>query len=202
MKKLLSIILCLTLFPASALASGEASGGSSEETPMEALVLVDENGTTVAEEGYTYDMPSGEIREDGMFGVVMDTDDYTMNVVAVTGGRYTLDHCMISKSVSAVPEARGGVLAHVTDGLLFIRDSVLTTAGKGGIMYDDYPVECSKTGTMVIVDSEITQTGFGVQVVSPPKARIIFAVSDAETGSQSACAPTEKICTCQEIPVL
>ena len=147
------------LLSASAFASGEASGASSEEAPIEALVLVDENGTTVAQEGYAYDMPSGEIRDDGMYGVVMDTDDYCMNVVAVTGGSYTLDSCVISKTVSAVPEAKGGVLAHVTDGLLFIRNSSLTTAGKGGIMYDDYPVECSKTGTMVIVDSEITQTG-------------------------------------------
>lgn len=165
MRKLFSVLLCVCLLTAPAFASGEASGGSSgasgEETPIEALILVDETGTTVAEDGYTCDMPSGEIREDGMYNVVLDTDDYTMNVVAVTGGRYTLDSCVISKSVSAVPDAKGGVLAHVTNGLLFIRDSVLTTAGKGGIMYDDYPVECSKTGTMVIVDSEITQTGLG-----------------------------------------
>lgn len=161
MKKLLVIILCLCLLSTPVLASGEPSGGTSEEAPIEALVIVDSNGTTVAEDGYIYNMPSGEIREDGMSDVVMDTDDYTMNVVAVTGGQYTLDNCVISKSVSAVPEAKGGVLAHVSDGLLVIRNSVLTTAGKGGIMYDDYPVECSKTGTMVIVNSEITQTGFG-----------------------------------------
>ena len=91
MKRIASVWLCLCLLAAPALASGEASGGpsggSSEETPVEALVLVDENGTTVSEEDYAYNMPSGEIREDGMFGVVMDTDDYTMNVVGVTGGR-------------------------------------------------------------------------------------------------------------------
>ena len=179
MKKIVSVLLCLCLLAAPALASGEASGapsgGSSEETPMEALVLVDENGTVISEDDYAYTMPSGEIREDGMYGVVMNTDDYTMNVVGVTGGRYTIDNCTISKSVSAVPQARGGVLAHVTDGLLIIRDSVLTTAGKGGIMYDDYPVECSKTGTMVVVDSEITQTGLGgdpegftVDIPDPP----------------------------------
>ena len=162
MRKLFSVLMCVCLLAAPALASGEASGGgSSEEAPIEALVLVDGNGTTVAEDGYTYNMPSGEIRDDGMSGVVLDTDDYTMNVVAVTGGQYTLDNCVITKSVSAVPQAKGGVLAHVTDGLLVIRDSALTTAGKGGIMYDDYPVECSKTGTMVIVNSAITQTGLG-----------------------------------------
>ena len=164
MKKLFAIVLCLAFLSAPVFASGEPggpSGGASEEAPIEALVLVDEAGTTVAQEGYNYDMAFGEIREDGMFGVMMDIDDYTMSVVGVTGGQYTLDNCVISKSVSAVPEAKGGVLAHVTDGLLIIRNSVLTTAGKGGIMYDDYPVECSKTGTMVIVDSEITQTGLG-----------------------------------------
>ncbi len=168
MKKVLAILICFAILAVPAFASGEPSGGpggpsggSGEEEPVTALVLVDADGTVVDEEGYTYHMPSGEIRDDAMVGVVMDTDDYTMNVVAVTGGSYTIDGCVISKSVSEVPAARGGVLAHVTDGLLFIRDSVLTTAGKGGIMYDDYPVECSNTGTMVIVDSEITQTGLG-----------------------------------------
>ena len=169
MKKLFAIILCAALFSAPVFASGDpgngpgggGGGGSNEDEPIEALVLAEEAGTTVAEDGYTYDLASGEIREDGMFGVVMEIADYTMNVVGVTGGKYTLDNCVISKSVSAVPEAKGGVLAHVTDGLLVIRNSVLTTAGKGGIMYDDYPVECSGTGNMVIVDSEITQTGLG-----------------------------------------
>lgn len=164
MKRLRGLSLLLALYmllSVSAFASGEASGSSSEEEAIEALVLVSGEGTEIAQEGYTYDMPSGEIRDEGMYGVVMDTDDYYINVVAVTGGSYTLDNCVISKTVSAVPEAKGGVIAHVTDGLLFIRNSSLTTAGKGGIMYDDYPVECSSTGTMVIVDSEITQTGFG-----------------------------------------
>ena len=163
------------------LASGEAGGsgeasGSGEAEPIEALVTATAEGTVIDPEGYTYKLASGEIREDGMYGAVMTTDDYYMNVVAVTdGGRYTIDGCDISKTVSAVPTSAGGVIAHVTDGQLFIRDSRLTTAGKGGIMYDDYPVECSDTGTMVIVDSEITQTGLGgdpdgytIDVADPP----------------------------------
>ena len=169
------LVLCL-LLSAGAFASGEASGSSDEAEPIAALVMADGEGTVIDPEGYTYDLASGEIREDGMYGVVMTTDDYYMNVVAVSdGGTYTLQDCDIAKSVSAVPTAAGGVIAHVTDGLLVIRDSRLTTAGKGGIMYDDYPVECSSTGTMVIVGSEITQTGLGgdpagytVGVADPP----------------------------------
>ena len=49
--------------------------------------------------------------------------------------------------------------------------------------------------------AKITQTAFAVQVSSFPKARRIFEVSLAVSGSQSAWAPTEKIWTCQEIPV-
>ena len=209
MKKLFAIVLCLAFLSAPVFASGGPggpSGGASEEAPIEALVLVDEAGTTVAEDGYTFDMASGEIRDDGMVGVVMDIDDYTMNVVGVTGGQYTLDNCVISKSVSAVPEAKGGVLAHVTDGLLIIRNSVLTTAGKGGIMYDDYPVECSKTGTMVIVDSEITQTGLGgdpegytIDIPDPPSNEALtisgYARASMSLGTGSTYYYVSKVTT-------
>ncbi len=164
--KILSCVMALALaLSCAAYASGEASGGASGDAsasaPIEALVEVTSSGTVIDPEGYDYALASGEIREDGMFGAVLTTDDYYMNVVAVQdGGKYIIDGCDLSKSVSEVPNAKGGVLAHVTDGLLVIRSSRLTTAGKGGIMYDNYPVECSQTGTMVIVDSEITQTGF------------------------------------------
>ncbi len=141
--------------------AGFASGETSGEAAVSALVTVSGDGTVIDGTGYRYDLASGEIGDDAMTGVVLTTDDYYMNVVYVSGGTYTLKDCVISKGVSETPEAAGGVIAHVSDGLLVIRDSVLTTAGKGGIMYDDYPVECSSTGTMVVVNSEITQTGLG-----------------------------------------
>ena len=48
--------------------------------------------------------------------------------------------------------------------------------------------------------AKITHTGLGFHVFLP-KARSILAVSFAVSGSLSACAPSEKIWTCQEIPV-
>ena len=174
--KYLSLFLAaILLLSCAAFASGEASGGSGEAEEIEAMVVVGEDGAEIDLDGYAYDLASGEITESGMSDVVMTTDDYCMNVVYVSGGAYTLDNCVISKTVSEVPTSAGGVLAHVSNGLLVIRDSSLTTAGKGGIMYDDYPVECSKTGTMVILNSEITQTGlsgdpegYTINVFDPP----------------------------------
>ena len=156
-------MLTLSMLAMPAFASGEASGDASgsEETEIEAMVMVSEEGTQIDRDFGSCTLTAGEIGEDAMTGVEMTSDDYTMNIVYVSGGRYTLDNCVISKGVSEVPESAGGVIAHVSDGLLLIRDSSLTTTGKGGIRFDNYPVECSSKGTMVVVDSEITQTGFG-----------------------------------------
>ena len=194
MRKRLLSMLCASALAMSlcsaAFASGEASG-SGESEPVAALIMADADGVVIDAEGYTYDMPSGELGERGMTGVVLDTDDYTMNVVAVTGGTYAIENCVLSKTVSAVPEAKGGVLAHVTDGLLLIRGSRLTTAGKGGIMYDNYPVECSNTGTMVIVDSEITQTGISgdpagyTEGISDPPSNEALTISGYARASMS-----------------
>ncbi len=131
----------LLLLSSSALAaSGEASGAS-EEQPVEALVEVTAEGTELDLAGYDYALAAGDVGESAMTGVELTTDDYYMNIVNVAGGSYTLQDCVISKGVSETAEAAGGVIAKVTDGLLVIRDSALTTAGKGGIRFADYPVE-------------------------------------------------------------
>ena len=172
-------------------ASGEPSGDASAEVEVEALVEVTAEGTEIDPAGYRYEQSAGEITEQAMTGVEMTTDDYCMNVVNVAGGTYTLQDCVISKGVSEVPEAAGGVIAKVTDGLLVIRDSQLTTAGKGGIMFADYPVECSGTGTMVIVGSEITQTGLGgdpegyTEGISDPPSNEALTISGYARASMS-----------------
>ena len=192
-KKFLALLMAaMLLMTGSALAaSGEASGEASAETEVEALVEITADGAEIDLEGYRYEMTAGEITESGMTGVEMTTDDYYMNIVNVAGGVYTLQDCVISKGVSEVPEAAGGVIAKVTDGLLVIRDSQLTTAGKGGIMYADYPVECSETGTMVIVGSEITQTGFDgdpegyTEAVADPPSNEALTISGYARASMS-----------------
>ena len=157
--RVLSLILALAM--CFSLAGFASPGFSSEDdAPLEAMVHVDTAGTVITEDGYSFVMTAGEITDEGMIGVRLNTDDYYMNIVAVEGGRYELNDCILSKGVSEVPTDKGGVIAHVTDGLLVIKNSDLTCAGKGGIQYDDYPVECSSTGTMVVMNSTITQTGF------------------------------------------
>ena len=165
MKRILTLILAAALLlgvSGGAFASGEASGESSGEAEaIDALVVVTDEGAVITPEGRRYEQTAGEITEEGLFGVEMTSDDYYLNIVAVQGGQYTLRDCVISKTVSETPTAAGGEIAHVTDGLLLIDNCELTCAGKGGIRYADYPVECSDYGTMVIVNSTITQTGIG-----------------------------------------
>ena len=189
--KILSLLLCfclLLVLPALA-ASGEASSESTED--IVALVTVSAEGAELDLEAYDYDLSSGEIREDGMYGVRMTSDDYYLNGVLVTGGMYTIDDCIISKGVSAVAEAPGGVIAHVTDGVLFVKDSVITTAGKGGIMYDNYPLENSSNGTMVVVNSEIRQTGAGgdpegyTEAVAEPPSNEALTITGYSRASMS-----------------
>lgn len=59
-------------------------------------------------------------------GKVLDLDGYDYDLASGEIGEDGM--------TGAVLTTAGGVLAHVSDGLLAIRDSVLTTAGKDGII--------------------------------------------------------------------
>ena len=173
--KILALLLALCLvLSLGAFASGEASGGASGGGSDETVMSV--NGS--AEPGVTaYEITSaglksneadgvavtaGSITDTYADGVVMNITDFTTRGFQVSnGGSYTISNSYITKEVSGPVGANdaGGYIAGVTDGLLTIKNSTLINAGKGG-RNGNYTVDCERTGTMVVVNSNIVQTGF------------------------------------------
>ena len=168
MKKVLSILLCLALamsLGVSAFASGEASDetvmsvNASAEAGVTAYKITESGMTATETDGVN--VASGEITDTYADGVVMEITDFSTNGFAVSGGEYTISNSVITKSVTGPVDANasGGYIAGVTNGTLIIKDSVFTNAGKGG-RNGNYTVDCESTGVMVVINSEITQTGF------------------------------------------
>ncbi len=168
--KNLSRILALVLALCMVLTLGAfASGEASDETVMsmnasaEAGIVayaIDENGLTETKSGGV-SLASGEITDTYADGVVMDITDYGTTGFKVTGGEFTIKNSTITKAPSATVDANdaGGSIAAVTNGLLTIENSTLVNAGKGG-RNGNYTVDCERTGTMVVINSTISQTGF------------------------------------------
>lgn len=169
MKKLsritaLALVLCLA-FGLTAFASGEASDetvmsmNASAEAGVTAYAI-SESGMQ-ATESDTVNVASGEITDTYADGVVMDISGFSTNGFAVSGGEYTISNATITKAPSGPVDANatGGVIAKVTNGLLTIKDSTFVNAGKGG-RNGNYTVDCESTGIMVVINSDIIQTGF------------------------------------------
>ncbi len=169
LSRILSIVLalCLTL-GVSALASGEPSG--SDETVMSrnasaeagsVAIAVDEEGVTLGDTGtIAIVSPGGDITDTGIYGVIAEISDFSTTFVKVTGGEYTIADSVLTKNVTAPVDANaaGGSLAAVTDGILYITNSLLVNNGKGG-RNGNYTVDCERTGTMVVTNSSIYQLG-------------------------------------------
>ena len=162
----LVMILCLAL-SLTAFASGEASGSdetvmsvnASAEAGVTAYAISDSGMTTT--ETDTVSLASGEITDACADGVVMEISGFSTNGFVVSGGAYTISNANITKYPSAVVGANdaGGAIAKVTNGILTIKDSTLTNAGKGG-RNGNYTVDCEQNGIMVVINSDIIQTGF------------------------------------------
>ena len=96
MKKLLSIILCLCLLTAPALASGEASGeGSGDAGPRSAagtVAITVQDGEAIRDEGIPAELAEGGILSaDTVSGVSVDsTDNYAGGVAWYGGGDFLL----------------------------------------------------------------------------------------------------------------
>ena len=168
MKKALSILLSLALvlsLGVCAFASGEASDetvlsmNASAEAGVTAYAI-SENGLTETKTD-TVDLASGEITDSYADGVVMEIADFSTNGFVVSGGEYTISNANITKYPTEVLNGNeaGGVIAKVTNGVLTIKDSTLTNAGKGG-RNGNYTVDCEGSGVMVVINSDIIQTGF------------------------------------------
>lgn len=180
--------LCL-LLGVTALASGDPSGDPAAMS-MDAGAVAGVTVYAVTADGVEEtetdgaSVASGEITADGADGVVMEINDFAVNGFAVSGGEYAFTNSAITKAPGGPVEASaaGGVIARVTDGTLVIRDCTFTNAGKGG-RSGNYTVECSGTGTLVVIRSSIIQTGltgdpdgFTADIADPP-SNLALAIS-------------------------
>ena len=152
---LMALALLLGL---AALASGEASAGSEEfntnasvsgEAESTALFTVD--GRTVTEREGSCSL-TGEIGPASASGIELTVDEFTASGIQVVGGEYVIEDSVIVRDVSPVDSATasGGYCAGVTDGVLTIKNSVLTAKGKGGV-FGNYTVYCAENGTLVVI---------------------------------------------------
>ena len=108
--------------------------------------------------------------------ISLTIDTFTTNGFKVTGGEYTIKNSTIVCNVNAEvdPNDAGGYCAGVTSGLLTLDHVSFTTNGKGG-RGGNYTVDCEGDGTMVVISSEIIQTGlsgdpeeYTVAIADPP----------------------------------
>ncbi len=169
--KILALLMVFSLLlTLGALASGDPSGGGNGDTGMSVNASA-EPGVAAFEitadglaenDAPGVELASGEITDAYADGVVMEITDFTTKGFQVTGGgTYTIRNSTITKSVAGPVDANaaGGYIAGVNDGLLTIENSTFINAGKGG-RGGNYTVDCERTGTMVVINSEIIQTGF------------------------------------------
>ena len=151
------LVICLIL-SLSAFASGEASGGSAEPA-VAAYTITPEGLADNSAPGVTVN--SGMITDTYAYGLDMSITEFGTGGFQVTdGGTFYIVDSNITKSVSGPVDvnAAGGVIAGVNNGLLYINNSTLTNAGKGG-RSGNYTVECARGGVMVVANSNIIQTG-------------------------------------------
>jgi len=148
-----ALVLLLSL---TALASGGSDEASGEAENTALFTVAD--GTVTAQDGnYTL---SGEIGPERADGIELTVGDFTASGIRVTGGEYVIEDSVITHEVSLAETATtaGGYCAGVTGGVLTIRNSTLTSKGKGGV-FGNYVVYCAENGTLVVIDSNIVQLG-------------------------------------------
>ncbi len=167
-----SKILALVMVFAMMLSLGTlaASGEASDESVMamnasaeagEVLVQIAEGefaDNIAAAEGVT--LRAGEISETAATGLDMTIDEFTTSGFQVTGGEYRIADSVITKEVVEAVDANaaGGVIAAVSNGTLILDNVDFTNNGKGG-RNGNYTVECKNTGVLVVINSNIIQTG-------------------------------------------
>ena len=157
----LALFLSLPVF-----ASGEASDSFNTELSVDAdasaemvLFTIGEDGVVTAESD-EYAL-TGEITADGAKGIDLTIQDFSTSGIQVTAGEYTIEDSVITSVVTEPVESSttaGGYCAGVTNGLLTIKNSTLTSGGKGGV-FGNYTVYCAENGTLVVIDSNIIQLG-------------------------------------------
>jgi hypothetical protein len=173
MKRVLStaLALCLgaSLFAAPAYASGEASaeGGSvgAAISVTDGVMSLDEDYCAQHGLELSYDSLTNE----GVTGLTLDTGDMLVSAVSVTGDDsvFTIDqadiHLGVNEETAYVSSSEtAGSGALVSSGTLFINDSsIVVDGGANGAEGGHYTVKASGTGTLVVNNSSMVQTGRG-----------------------------------------
>ena len=179
--KILALVLALCMVMSlSVFASGEASDESvmamnaSAEASAPAYVKGEDGFVENEAEGIQ--LASGEIGAEGAKNVEMNVTEFTTAVFSVTGGEYTISDSTITKEVTGPVNANatGGAIAAVSNGTLIIDNCTFINAGKGG-RNGNYTVECKNTGVLVVINSDIIQTGltgdpagYTMDIADPP----------------------------------
>ncbi|MCD8117308.1 MAG: hypothetical protein LUE21_09400 [Oscillospiraceae bacterium] len=172
MKKTLSIILALALavcLCVPAFASGEASG---EASAVEAVITVTDGAATLNEDylaEHEIEMSYDALDDSGVDGLVLDTSDMLVSAVAVSGDDsvFTISNAEIHLGVNeetayVASSTTAGSGALVSSGTLYITDSTITVdGGANGAEGGHYAVEAYSTGTLVVNNSSMIQTGRG-----------------------------------------
>lgn len=171
MKKLLALTLALCMALAlciPAMASGEASG-SGEAAAEAAIVVTDGRAALdeayIAEHGLVISYDS--LTDAGVDGLVIDTGDMLVSGVSVTGddSSFTISNADIHLGVNeetayVASSTTAGSGALVNSGTLFINDSnIVVDGGANGAEGGHYAVKASGTGTLVVNNSSMIQTG-------------------------------------------
>ncbi|MCD7845349.1 MAG: hypothetical protein LUG57_05780 [Oscillospiraceae bacterium] len=172
MKKTLSVILALALavcLCVPAFASGEASG---EASAVEAVITVADGAATLNEDylaEHEIEMSYDALDDSGVDGLVLDTSDMLVSAVAVSGedSVFTISNAEIHLGVNeetayVASSTTAGSGALVSSGTLYITDSTITVdGGANGAEGGHYAVEAYSTGTLVVNNSSMIQTGRG-----------------------------------------
>lgn len=161
----LVLALCLCLSLGAMAASGEASG---DVTVMSMNAGAAASGTawTMSEDGFAaadvdgVEVVSGEIGDTETDGAEINITAFSVNGFKVTDGEYTIRNTTVNKTVTGPVSANatGGFIAGVTNGRLIIDNCTFINAGKGG-RNGNYTVDCEASGEMIVINSDIIQTG-------------------------------------------
>ena len=172
MKKTLSIVLALCLMltlSAPVLASGGPSGEASGGAAGAAILVTD--GKAALDEEYIaehgLDVSYDTLTDTEVGGLKLDTGDMLVSAVSVTGDDsvFTIHDADIHLGVNeetayVASSATAGSGALVNSGTLFINDSnIVVDGGANGAEGGHYAVKASGTGTLVVNNSRMIQTG-------------------------------------------